>query len=216
MEQFGGGGKSYTGVKVSGISPFLPIICTFLFTGETRMNRIRHNNQNGFNLIEAAIVLSIVGIVIAGVFAAWGTVTSQQRVRKATDMTTMVVQQVRTTYATRTSLESATGAAFTSALINAELIPSSWLSGTNVMNPWGGVLLVTPETLSSNSAMNISFSALTTEDCIKLANQVIINGRTQGLVQVDGTAITNTSTYGALSGICGSATLSLHFMLKNN
>lgn len=178
---------------------------------------IRRQNQQGFNLIEAAIVLGIVGLILGGVFAAWGVVAGQQRIRKAYDMTTIIVQQVRSTYATRSSLDSVTGAVFTNALINAEIIPNEWIvNAGNLYNPWGGTVLITPETLSA-SAMNISFSQINKADCLKLANLILGAARTQGLTQIDSTTVTNTSNFTTIRGnVCSTGTLSLHFLLKSS
>jgi hypothetical protein len=176
----------------------------------------RRQNQFGFNLIEASLVLGIVGLVIGGIFAAWGTVASAQRVRKATDMTTVIVQQIRTTYAARTTFDSsdtASGTTFTQALVAANLIPVEFLVGGAVKNPWGGNVLVTPDT----TGMTVSYSAVNTADCKKLANMVLGNARSQGLTKIDGTTVDANTTFSSVAGsICKSNTLSLYFLLKSN
>lgn len=182
------------------------------------MHHRRAHNQLGFNLIEAALVLGIVGLVIGGIFAAWGNVESQQRVRRASDMTTTIVQQIRSTYASRTTFDAtdtASGATFTAALIAANLIPVEYLSGTNLLNPWGGTTLITPNT----TGMNISYSTVKKADCLKLANNMLSNGKTNGLTSIGGQAVDNTTVFSSISGsICGTdpSTLNLFFLLKTN
>ena len=176
----------------------------------------RKQNQLGFNLIEASLVLGIVGLVIGGIFAAWGTVASQQRVRKAADMTTVIVGQIRSAYAARTTFDAtdtASGATFTNALVEANLIPVDYLVNNTVKNPWGGNVLITPDT----TGMNISYSALNSADCKKLANMILGNARNQGLTRIDSTAVNNTTNFSGITGtICSGTTLSLYFLLKSN
>ena len=182
------------------------------------MQLSRAHNQLGFNLIEAALVLGIVGLVIGGIFAAWGNVESQQRIRRAADMTTTIVQQIRTTYAARTTFDAtdtASGATFTAALIAANLIPVEYLSGTNLMNPWGGTTLITPNT----TGMNVSYSTVKKADCLKLANNMLNTGKTQGLTSINGQAVTSTTLFTSISSsICTTdpSALNLFFLLKTN
>ena len=176
----------------------------------------RKQNQLGFNLIEASLVLGIVGLVIGGIFAAWGTVASQQRVRKAADMTTVIVGQIRTAYAARTTFDTtdtASGATFTQALVEANLIPVDYLVNNSVRNPWGGNVLITPDT----TGMNVSYSAINEADCKKLANMVLGNARNQGLTRIDSTTVNSATNFSAITGtICSGTTLSLYFLLKSN
>ncbi len=182
----------------------------------TRNQRPRKDNQRGFNLIEASLVLGIVGLVIGGIFAAWGTVASQQRVRKAADMTTLIVGQIRTAYAARATFDAsdtASGTTFTQALVAANLIPVEFLVNNTVKNPWGGNVLITPDT----TGMNVSYSAVNAADCKKLANMILGNARNQGLTRIDSQTIDSTTSFSSITGsICGSNTLSLYFLLKSN
>jgi type II secretory pathway pseudopilin PulG len=179
----------------------------------------RKQNDLGFNLIEASLVLGILGLIIGGIFAAWATVASQQRVRKAADMTTIIVGQIRTAYAARTTFDTtdtASGATFTQALVAANLIPVEYLVNGAVKNPWGGNVLITPDT----SGMNVSYSSVNNADCKKLANMILGNARNQGLTKIDNATIDSTTNFSTISGsICTGttgSTLSLYFLLKSN
>lgn len=176
----------------------------------------RKHNQLGFNLIEASLVLGIVGLIIGGIFAAWGTVASQQRVRKAADMTTMIVGQIRSAYASRSTFDTtdtASGATFTQALVAANLIPVEFLVNNAVKNPWGGNVLITPDT----TGMNVSYSSVNSADCKKLANMILGNARNQGLTKIDAQTVDNTTNFSAIAGsLCSGGTLSLYFLLKSN
>jgi len=90
----------------------------------------------GFNLIEAAIVLGIVGLVIGGVWVAASSAYSSLRVKTASEQILAIGQNVRSTYAsaTRDAAALTTGQAIT-----AGLIPSNMLAtATTARTPWGG------------------------------------------------------------------------------
>ena len=181
---------------------------------QTFAPRTRQNNQLGFNLIEAAIVLGIVGLVIGGVFAAWGAVTSQQRVHKASDQTTAIVSQIRSAYASRSTFDSTDQDEdkFTAALVAANLIPIEFMSGTDVKNPWNGKVTVLPDT----NGMTIKYTNVNKPDCLKLASAILNNAKTQGLTKVGATAVTSTSIFTSLpTTICDASPITFYFTLKN-
>jgi type II secretory pathway pseudopilin PulG len=190
------------------------------------MNRARRfSNQKGYNLIEAAIVLGIAGLVVGAIFAAWGAVTSQNKMRRAQDQITVIVNQIRSTYGNRNTLDNTSdGTAFTGALLSAGLLPDSWTTSNSsvIGNPYGGNILVTPDSVSSGGskdAMSIALSGLGQADCYKLASNMVGSGRSQGLYKVNSTAVNNTTKFTDVkSGVCTSTvapnTLTLYFSLK--
>jgi type II secretory pathway pseudopilin PulG len=184
----------------------------------------RRDNQLGYNLIEAAIVLGVAALIVGAIFAAWSSVNSQARMRRAQDQLTVIVNQIRTTYGNRNTLDaSASGPDFTNALVNSGLLPDSWIVNTSsgaLGNPYGGLILVTPDSMPSSSmrdAMNISFSSVPKEDCYKLANGMLGTGRSQGLVRIGPTTVNNNSSFNDIKGnVCtsGSNTITFLFSLK--
>lgn len=189
---------------------------------QTIISTTRRNQQLGFNLIEASIVLGIVGLVLAGVFAAWSTVTSQQRVRKGADMAIVIVQQVRNAYGSRTSFSTTDTTApdtdFTRALVMGGIVPSDYVTAANdsIKSPWGGDVRV--KALDATN-MTVSFYNVNKPDCKKLANAILGVGRTQGLTFIDGAAITTATTFSSIeAGVCttNTAPLVLRFLLRSN
>jgi prepilin-type N-terminal cleavage/methylation domain-containing protein len=182
------------------------------------MIRTRTSNL-GFNLIEVSIVLGIVGIIVGGVFAAYSSVSENNRLRKGADQVTMIVQQVRNAYANRNALESASGVDFTNALIGAELIPMASVVNNTIKNAWGGNVLVTPETpagSSANDGLNISFSGITPlSECRKFATNIFGLGRGAGLYMIDSTPVNQSTAISTVqAGSCGTDPVSFHYRLK--
>jgi len=108
---------------------------------------LRHNppgmttkrKNNAFSLIEAAIVLGIVGLVIGGL---WAAATSVQRERKfqslLTGMTTIVENMGKKVaggvYSGPTTIQ-ANG--FTALGVDMGIAPADWVSGSNIFTPYG-------------------------------------------------------------------------------
>lgn len=176
--------------------------------------------ETGFNLIEAALALGISGLVFGAVFAAWGSVTTQNKIRKAQEMVTLAVQQLRGAYTTRNSLTASavSGADFTNALVNAELLPSAWQQSSGaVLNPWNGNFVVTPAVLTASTydGINITLTSVEKTDCLRLAANVLGSGKGQGLYQIDSQAITTTTNFTAIqTAVCTATTVSFFFSLK--
>jgi type II secretory pathway pseudopilin PulG len=181
---------------------------------------IRRQNDAGVNLIEMALVLGIIGLIVGGIFIAWGSVTTNNKLRDAGNMVTIIIQQVRSVYSNRSSMESASGDNFTNALVQAELLPRQWQTSSGaIQNPWGGNVLITPESYSGGSVMdgiNISFGMPNQIDCWKFVNNMIGMARGEGLYRVDGVNVNvNTNFASVKSSVCTASSLSLHFTLKS-
>ncbi len=178
--------------------------------------------RGGYNLIEAAIVLGIAGLVIGAIFAAWGGVTSANKLRQSEEMMTVIVGQIRTTYGNRNTLDNVSGGVFTNALLDAALLPDSWVVNNQILNPYGGNVIITPDTsgVSANKdAMNITFNKLNKADCLKLASNVLGLARTQGLFKINSTTVNETSNFSNISSaVCTSGinNISFYFKLKQN
>jgi type II secretory pathway pseudopilin PulG len=168
-------------------------------------------NQKGFTLIELAIILTIVGLVIGGIWIAASTVMNNMKKKDLGEGTIQLVQNLRNLY---TGQASATGLSNTSADA-AGAFPASWRRTTT-----GGALQsvqhpVTPRSIgattntvtvtTSGANMSINYSNLPRDACIELvsgrlaASQAI--AQKTGLVSVDGLT-TFPITPASAAGIC--------------
>lgn len=55
----------------------------------------RHKNKRGFNLIEAAIVLGVVGLVVAGIWKATGPIREKQQINQTVNVIIGIVSNTR-------------------------------------------------------------------------------------------------------------------------
>jgi len=81
---------------------------------------------HGFNLIESAIVLGIIGLIIGGIWLAGATVSEQRIISNLSSATLQTVQNVRNTLKGQTLPHSFTW--LHEMLINGKMLPANWTS----------------------------------------------------------------------------------------
>ena len=91
-------------------------------------NSVKLKNQRGFTLIEIAIVLTIVGLVIGGIWLAASTVTTNNKSRQAQEQAVQIIQSIKNGFASQTGAAPATGVTTTVAK-NAGWFPASSVRG---------------------------------------------------------------------------------------
>jgi len=153
---------------------------------------MHHARRHAFSLIEAAIVLGIIGAVLGGLWVAASSVSSNMKVNATlTGINEMVIKINQLFY------NSALPASLTTindALIATNIAPPDWQKGSTLIHPWGGALSV--DIRVSPMLLRFYLSDVSGPACIKLARALLADpdGNTygsQGLMQV----IINWSNY---------------------
>ena len=176
------------------------------------MRRRRLAAQKGFNLIEAAIVLGIVGLVVGGIWVAATSVYANLRSKTATDQLLKVAQGVRALYATSSVTGSANGTDLTASMAQANVLPSDILTtapnaadATNTVNPWGGNIAVYSAPNSAATAQAgfaITITRIPAAACTDFVMRNLGVGRDSGLFDAIGAA-TGAAAYAAPAGTIG-------------
>lgn len=91
--------------------------------------------RRGFNLVEAAIVLGVIGLVIGGIWVVASTVTENQRLNQAVTGVESMVRQYRNIYAGQGPASIQWGASWVNT--NLFTLPAGWTRGGYPTNPWG-------------------------------------------------------------------------------
>ncbi len=159
----------------------------------------------GFTLTEAAIVLGIVGLILGAIWVAAAAVYSNMRVQTANKQLITIVQNVRSLYASSTTMDGAQMAD----LVRAGVFPSDTnpnVAAGTAKNGWGGDIRVAQVPAGGQcgllgSCFTVSFAGLPQDACIKMGVGNSGQGRDAGLVGVGGAAVTD-----GASGVDASAT----------
>lgn len=133
-----------------------------------RFSRINKAGRRGFNLIEAAIVLGVIGLVIGGIWVAAAAVQANLRKADASKGLIQIVQNVRNLYYGQSPTGTA-DVAITTELINARAIPGDFISGTLARNPFNGSVVVNLDPV--NSEIDIVYQAVPRDACIDLTSK---------------------------------------------
>ena len=98
--------------------------------------------RRGFNLIESAIVLGVVGLVIGGIWVAADSVQQSQRINETSSGVIAICDQITNLY--RSMEQPVINESLDSLLIETEIIPPSWSTSGPIFTP-----------LSTNSRIRI-------------------------------------------------------------
>lgn len=148
------------------------------------MRSLRQNKESGFNLIEAAIVLGIVGLVVAGIWAAAAAAYENMRQQAASKNLLAYAQAIKNYYAGSGATQVQT---VNTALIAAGLVPKDMLVGTTaVVHPWGNTAAPGNVRVANGSVAGtfviyfIRPSTVVAADWIRICNNLIARNYNAG------------------------------------
>lgn len=107
--------------------------------GQGKTGMTRQNHKRGFNLIEAAIVLAVVGLVIGGIWVAAANVSEKNKLNRTTGFVLSLAQAIDN-HALTSRMSSAVGdnTEITELVIQMGLVPQDWLNQSGgITTPWG-------------------------------------------------------------------------------
>ncbi len=98
---------------------------------------IARRARRGFNLIEAAIVLGVVGLVIGGIWYSAAAMYENYRVKKTVEDLQLIVKNIQNLISFRDAEAIGDGVNISSTLLSAGVFPDDWIAGSLVKNPFG-------------------------------------------------------------------------------
>lgn len=164
----------------------------------------------GFSLVEAAIVLAIVGIVIGGIWAAAAQVRVAHRVDIISDTIFVAAQGIQNGISISDSISigggSTTGVDISGTVSAMGVFPTDWVSGGNIRSPYNNPVQIS--NFASAPRFDIVVRNLTAKDCTQVIVRISkiaasagssgtgANSRTTlGYVSVNGSSNYNTTTF---------------------
>lgn len=180
---------------------------------------MQFRNQKGFTLIEIAIVLTIVGLVIGGIWLAASTVLNNNKKTETARQVVQIVQNVKNLFANQTGATPATG--FTTPVaVQAGVFPPGMVSGTAAAPvirhafSTGTTSNVTLAAAASGNAViltvGVAGDGLPRDACVELLSRVVTNGNfgKYGITSVtsNGTTVAESSSIATINSACANAT----------
>lgn len=155
-----------------------------------QINRNKKRTE-GFNLIEIAIVLAVVGLIIGGIYTAASAVTENNRRRNTQTQLLTIVQNVRTTYASQQTFAAPTNAQ----IDTMRLFPGDlFYDGTNFINSYGGTTTLGAVT---GATFQVVFNGISQGGCVEVLTKSF--GTSSNIQQIGLTAAGRASSATALA-----------------
>jgi type II secretory pathway pseudopilin PulG len=161
----------------------------------TAYKSVSRRRQKGFSLVEAAIVLGIIGVVIGGIWVAAAAVQTNLREATASQGLLQIVQNVRGLYMGQAATATAD---ITADLVTIQSIPADLLQGTAARTPWSTAITV----LLDNSSgivdrFSVAYAGIPRGSCAELVARNTNISVGMGLVSivVNGGAATTLTTF---------------------
>ena len=128
------------------------------------MTNLQKIEQSGRSMVEMLGVLAIIGVLSVGGISGYSKAMAKFKLTKAQDQLTMLLMNIRTTYATAPTYTGLTAAT----AISYNLAPSDMISGQTLHNAFGGSVVIAAEA-ASGLQFAITFNGLGPETCLSLA-----------------------------------------------
>jgi type II secretory pathway pseudopilin PulG len=134
----------------------------------------RQEQRRGFNLIEAAIVLGVVGIVLGAIWYAAASFYESYKVNKTVEGIFETSRNIQKLMSSSNAIalgnHDSTGLDLTQELIPAGVFPENWVEGSTVKHPFGGYVYI--KQYISTPRFDLYIRNITTHICMQLANRV--------------------------------------------
>lgn len=131
----------------------------------------RRQDQKGLTLIEAAMVLGVAALVIAGVLVLYSQANTSNKTSEALNQLNIVQQAVRNVYGGSGDFSTLV----VGDLIAAKVLPAKMINaaGTGLSNAFNGAINIQPSTDAANApgGFEISFTGIPADACVTLGTK---------------------------------------------
>jgi hypothetical protein len=135
----------------------------------------RQERRRGYGLIEAAIVLALVGAVIGGIWWAAAKVRENYNVNKTIEGILSIANNIQNSISIQNAMSIPHNTNLNSFAINSGAIPEGWINGTGFNTPLGYSLSLQMKSYGGQKVfyMHTSFDR---KACLELTQKVVVLG----------------------------------------
>ena len=129
--------------------------------------------RRGFNLIESAIVLGVVGLVVGGIWVAASAVMENVKVNETVEGCLFINSQLQEVFPYSNALAIPDGTDLTSFVLATKSYPESWKFGSTLKNPFGGITIITSERDGGGVRFRFRLTDVPVSGCIGLVSRFL-------------------------------------------
>lgn len=132
--------------------------------------RIHNSNSSAFSLVEAAIVLGVVGLIIGGIWVAAAQVTLYLQTSRAVSGIMSIKDNMQRLISRRDSCAMGDNV-YPSDLVGIGIVPDDWEQGSTIIHPFGGTLSI-KNMCTSGARFDLIISGLKKAQCFRLLRAI--------------------------------------------
>jgi prepilin-type N-terminal cleavage/methylation domain-containing protein len=156
------------------------------------------NNKRtrGFNLIEIAIVLAVVGIIVGGIYVAASSVYENNRKQEVQKQLLTIVQNMRAVYAGQVAI----GTFTTADAVAARIIPQDMIAtATTAINAYGGAVTVAN---AGSTGFEVTFEDVSRGACTEMLMKTLSTAQIADNLGVTAGSVAIGATIGTITTFC--------------
>lgn len=134
------------------------------FLNERKKNFLNERKKNGFSLVEAAIVLGVVGLVIGGIWVAAAVVNEDWKVSKTTRDMVEIVNNTQNLISSADANAIGTNVDLIPTLMRSGRFPSDWIVNNTIKSPFGTTVWL----VNNPPYLHFAIHSVPRSSCIKL------------------------------------------------
>jgi major structural subunit of bundle-forming pilus len=137
-------------------------------------DRYKKLRQRGLTLIEAAMVLAISTLVVAGIMVFFQSASINSKTNEAMNQLSSLQSNVRSLYSSQPTYNGLNS----ELLINASGVPNKMVNGTALTHAFNAEAAVAPASVGSgaNNAFTVTYSDIPSEACVSMATKDLGTG----------------------------------------
>lgn len=126
-------------------------------------SKLASRRTRGLTLMEVAMVLAMIGVVVAGALIYFNQANTQQKTTAAFGQLSQIQQAVRSLYSGQANFAGLT----TAVMANSDALPASMVSGTTLRHAFNGAVTVSSASASAgaNSGFSVEFGDVPQDAC---------------------------------------------------
>lgn len=132
----------------------------------------RTHRKNGFNLIEAAVVLGVVGLVVGGIWVAAAATKESMKITDTINGVLFMSRNVQQLVSYRDAAGLSDDTVMDSMLIASQAFPASWVSGATINHPFGHQITVVNRNDGGPLRFRLDLMQMSVSTCITLITRI--------------------------------------------